>query len=196
MLATFIHSACKMRLFLDDTYVGYEGYDKWGWFPRFSEAALRNLCVDNCARVPERQHPPESRMLWEHLLVAPFFESENAFTFRRTFHPIRLLLDGLSYNSHPWRLRCAVNRNFRNSRSMQSITEPFSPFSLRRLDPNGPRVILTDHSLWRCVSLGGGPRRYRCYIFNPIVVIDTVVAATLLEFNEHDDIWHDVFIII
>lgn len=33
------------------------------------------------------------------LFVAPFFESENALTFRRTFHPIRLLLDGLPYGS-------------------------------------------------------------------------------------------------
>lgn len=33
----------------------------------------------------------------EALFVAPFFESENAFTFRRTFHPIWLLLDGPPY---------------------------------------------------------------------------------------------------
>lgn len=72
----------------------------------------------------------------EALFVAPFFESENAFTFRRTFHPIWLLLDGPPYEfarmAPP--VHAAVRRNFKNSRLVQSITDDcaFSPFSPHR----------------------------------------------------------------
>lgn len=61
-----------------------------------------------------------------------------------------------------------------------------SVFSSSTGSKHGPCVILTDHFL--CVLLGGEPHRYRCYVLNPIVAIDAVVATILLEFNEHHDI--------
>lgn len=81
------------------------------------------------------------------LFVVPFFKSENAFTFRCTFHPVRLLLDGLPYVC-AWRHHCVTHRNFRNLRSMQSIIEPcvLSVFS----SPIGAKQIhVSPHPFFR-----------------------------------------------
>lgn len=81
----------------------------------------------------------------------------------------------------------SIARNFKNSRPMQSITEPraFSPFSLRRSGPSSPRLGPDRFSnrRSRVSRCNREPRPCACRRgpLGPIATIGTRIAATLLE---------------
>jgi hypothetical protein len=114
----------------------------------------------------------------EALFVAPFFGSENAFTFRCTFHPIRLLLDGLPYGfartAPPLLLCIGILRIYVRCNRLRMTVR-----SLRFLrigsELNGPRVISLG-IIFRedPVLFDAKRRRYECYALNSIVVIDVL----------------------
>lgn len=191
--AIFIHSECKYD-YVSTIRMSDPKSMASGWLLRF----LEDFCeIFVCAcmilgvgiRLNHKCCGSASccSFLWERERVhlSPHIPSDPAFA---RWAPVRLapMAPPLRRQSGISRIRVRCNR----------LQNRFSPFSPRWLDSNSPRVILTDHFLRRCILFGGGSRRYRCYILNPIVVID-VFDAILLEFNEHDDIWYvDVFIVI
>jgi len=96
------------------------------------------------------------------LLVVPFFESENAFTFHRTFHPIRLLLDELPYSA-PMAPPLPRQSEFQEF-TLDAID--YKTVSRRFLFVDWANSPHLNGSLLvkMCLTLGGGPNRYRCYV--------------------------------